>query len=45
LLKVSCLSPGEWSTDWAAKSTMIALLGREAIYSGKEVTWKGELES
>jgi len=35
----------ENATEWAAKSTMIALLGRAAIYSGKEVTWKGEFES
>lgn len=26
----------------AAQSTMIGLLGRKAIYTGKEVTWKGE---
>jgi hypothetical protein len=25
----------------SALSTMIAILGRTAIYSGKEVTWKG----
>jgi len=25
----------------SAKSTMIAILGRTAIYSRKEVTWKG----
>jgi predicted dehydrogenase len=35
----------ENATEWAAKSTMIALLGRAAIYSGREVTWKGEFES
>jgi predicted dehydrogenase len=35
----------ENASEWAAKSTMIALLGRAAIYSGKEVTWKGEFES
>ena len=35
----------ENATEWAAKSTMIALLGRAAIYSGKEVTWKEEFES
>jgi hypothetical protein len=26
----------------SALSTMIALLGRAALYSGKEATWKGE---
>lgn len=35
----------ENATEWAAKSTMIALLGRAAIYSGKEATWKEEFES
>ena len=35
----------ENATQWAAESTMIALLGRAAIYSGSEVTWKGEFGS
>ena len=35
----------ENATQWAAESTMIALLGRAAIYSGSEVTWKSEFGS
>ncbi|MCX6620407.1 MAG: Gfo/Idh/MocA family oxidoreductase [Acidobacteria bacterium] len=31
----------ENAAERSSQSTMIALLGREAIYSGKEVTWKG----
>jgi hypothetical protein len=25
----------------SALSTMIALLGREAVYTGREITWRG----
>jgi hypothetical protein len=35
----------ENATEWAAQSTMIALLGRAAILSGREVTWKREFDS
>jgi myo-inositol 2-dehydrogenase / D-chiro-inositol 1-dehydrogenase len=31
--------------DWAAESTMTALLGRMASYSGKIVTWEDAINS
>jgi myo-inositol 2-dehydrogenase / D-chiro-inositol 1-dehydrogenase len=36
---------GENMAEQSARSTMIGLLGRAAIYKGREATWKGEFGS
>ena len=42
LTRIASNTP-ENMVDRSALSTCIALLGRAAIYSGREATWKGEI--
>jgi hypothetical protein len=44
---VSRIESGEVENvaERAARSTMIGLLGRAAMYTGREATWKGEFGS